>query len=365
MSNKREVQGTGRPLFSIIVPVYQSQETLKECLDSALCQHCQNYEIILVDDGSTDKSGIICDEYADRYSRMITIIHKRNEGPLLARIDGIRCARGEYLLFLDADDSYIPGLFGKLEDIVKSQNADIIIFNYYRCYKNGRSELNKPLYTNGRIFEGQEKKKLYRELIAGFQLNALWQKCIRREILGDLNDFYRFGKMVIAEDKLLSMEAVDRAAKIVYLADGYYNYRIVQSSISHSLSLEHYKDMHMVCSRTLEYMEHWKMDEYRAFCYMRKAESGLSCLYSTACAVRKQKKAYKDFNALALYIVSDKEYWDALAECKEKLSFSKRMICRFMQNNHIKTVFGFMYIYDLFKSCFKKRRQVKGLGNED
>ncbi len=354
MSNKNRLRDLRCPLFSIIVPVYQNQETLNECVDSVLRQRSQNYEMILVDDGSTDESRKICDEYAEQYSQMISVIHKSNEGPLLARLDGIRRAQGKYLLFLDADDTYVLGMLRKLEDIIKSQKADIIIFNYYRCYKNGKLELNKPLYTNGQVFERQKKQKLYKELITGFQLNALWQKCIRREALGDLNDFLRFGKMVIGEDKLLSMEAIDRAEKIVYIADGYYNYRIAQSSISHSLSLKHYGDMDIVYRNTLEYMKYWKMDEYRALCCMRKVESGLSCLYSTACEVREGKRSFGVFKVLASYIVSDKEYWNALAECKEKLSFPKRMICRLMQNNHIKTVFGFMCIDNLFKRYCKK-----------
>ena len=166
---------------------------------------------------------------------------------MLARLEGIRSSQGEYLLFLDADDTYMPGMLHKLADVIRSQSADIIIFNYYRYYKNGKSELNKPLYTDGQIFEEKDKQKLYKELIAGFQLNALWQKCIRRETLGNLNDFLRFGEMVIGEDKMMSLEAVDRAEKIIYMADGLYNYRIVQSSISHSLSLKHYKDMDVVC----------------------------------------------------------------------------------------------------------------------
>lgn len=358
MSNKREVQGAGHPLFSIIVPVYQSQETLNECIDSVLCQQCQNYEMILIDDGSTDMSRKICDEYAERYPGNISVIHKSNKGPLMARIEGIQMSQGEYLLFLDADDSYVPGIFYKLENIIKSQNADIIIFNYYRCYKNGKSELNKPLYRNGQMFKENGKQKLYQELVAGFELNALWQKCMRREVLGDLRDFLQFGGMVIGEDKMVSMEAIDRADKIIYMADGLYNYRIAENSLSHSLSLKHYKDMDKVYRRTLEYLEHWDMERYITICSIRKAESGLSCLYSTACEVRLRKKVFSDFKSLASYIVSDREYWNAFAECKEKLSFPHRTICRLLQKNCIKTVFGFMYMDNLIKNIFRKSEKI-------
>lgn len=349
MKNTKRLQDTRCPLFSIILPVYQNQDTLTRCIDSVIGQREQNYEIILVDDGSTDESGTICDKFADQYSRSVSVIHKRNEGPLQARIEGIGRAHGEYLLFLDADDTYVPGMLRKLADVIKSQKADIIIFNYYRCYENGKSELNKPLYTDNQVFEEKGKQKLYEELITGFQLNALWQKCIRREVMGELNDFRRLGRMVIGEDKLLSMGVIDRAEKIVYLADGLYNYRIAQSSISHRLSVKHYEDMNIVHRRTLEYMKHWKMDEYKALCCMRKAEFGLSCLYSVAGEVQAQKKSFTDFETLALCIVSDKAYWNAAALCGEKLSLRKRMLCRLLQNNRIKTVFLLMCIGDLMK----------------
>ena len=361
MRNESSFQGISYPLFSVIVPVYQNQATLNECIDSVLNQHSQNYEIILVDDGSTDESAKICDKYAGRYSKIISVIHKSNEGPLQARLDGIRCSQGEYLLFLDADDTYAPGMLHRLEDIIiKSQSADMIIFNYYRCYKNGKSELNKPLYTDGQIFKGKEKQKLYKELIVGFQLNALWQKCISRETLGDLDDFIRLGRMVIGEDKMMSMRSIDRAEKIVYMADGLYNYQITQSSISHSLSIKHYKDMDIVYRRTLEYMVHWGMDEYRALCFRRKVESGLSCLYSIVCEVRAKKKSFKEFKDLVLYIVSDKEYWNAFAECKEELSVRQKMVCRFMQKSQVKEVFSLMYIDNLLKSYLKKWRHIRG-----
>ena len=152
MSNKNILQEIRCPLFSIILPVYQNQDTLKQSVDSVLCQNSQNYEIILVDDGSTDESKKICDEYAGQYPQTISVVHKNNEGPLKARIEGIRRAQGKYLLFLDADDTYVHGMLHKLETIIKSQKPDIIIFNYYRCYKNRKSELNKPLYINGQIF---------------------------------------------------------------------------------------------------------------------------------------------------------------------------------------------------------------------
>ena len=355
MSGKKLKDISG-PLFSIILPVYQNQETLTQCVDSVLRQRAQNYELILVDDGSTDESGSICDGYAARYPQRIAVIHKRNEGPLLARIEGIRRAQGDYLLFLDADDTYVPGMLCKLEETVKRQKADIVIFNYYRCYSNGKSELNQPFYRDGQAFEGKEKRRLYEELIVGFQLNALWQKCIRREMLAGLEEYRQFGRMLIGEDKLLSMEAIDRAERIVCLAEGLYNYRIAQNSISHRLSLKHYQDMDLVYRRTFAYMEHWEMDAYKERCCLSKAESGLSCLYAAAGEVWKKKKSFADFEELALYIIADEAYWHAFALCEGRLSFPGRAICSFLRKGRIKTVFWLLYMDHRRKRIFRKDR---------
>lgn len=89
-------------LFSIIIPVYNTEKYLKQCLQSVLQQTCQDYEIILIDDGSTDKSGTLCDEYAK--IDKVTCVHQKNQGLSAARNTGVAVSRGEYLLFLDSDD---------------------------------------------------------------------------------------------------------------------------------------------------------------------------------------------------------------------------------------------------------------------
>lgn len=332
------------PFFSIIIPVYQAQDTLARCIESVLNQEERNYEIILVDDGSTDESVSICDTYADEYPEIVSVIHKPNEGPLLARMDAIKKSQGQYLLFLDADDTWAPGLLKKLEIAIKKKKADMIIYNYYRKYENGETKLNKPLYKDGQIFEENGKSQLYQEVIAGLQLNALWQKCICRQLLSDMTGLYQYGEMIIGEDKLLSLVFIDNAKKIIYLADGLYNYHIVKNSISHSRSLRHYQDMAVVYRVTLKYMQRWKLNRYRIFCCMEKTEFGISSLYSLVNEIQKRKKSFSDFEELASYIISDKEFWGAFLFCRKKLSFRKKLICILLQRKQKKAVFLFIYL---------------------
>ena len=109
---------------SIIVPVYDIEEYLVECIESILAQTWKHFEIILVDDGSTDSSGKMCDEYAEKYN-CIFVIHKKNGGLSSARNAGIDVARGNYLAFIDSDDVVHPDYLRELVNIVEKENAGV------------------------------------------------------------------------------------------------------------------------------------------------------------------------------------------------------------------------------------------------
>lgn len=115
-------------LISVIIPVYNVEEYLRECVDSVLSQTYENYEIILVDDGSTDNSGKICDEYAEKNDK-ITVIHKENSGPSKTRNIGLKAAKGEYIYFLDSDDYLKNNAFEKLVSVAKTEDADVVFFD--------------------------------------------------------------------------------------------------------------------------------------------------------------------------------------------------------------------------------------------
>lgn len=145
------------PLVSIIIPVYNVEEFLARCLDSVVAQNYQNIEVLLVDDGATDKSGIICDEYAVRDSRFI-VLHKSNGGVSSARNLGIERAKGEYLCFVDSDDTVEPDMVQDMVKNAQEYNADITcclldvveIDGTSRNLHKGKSDLykNTEIITN-------------------------------------------------------------------------------------------------------------------------------------------------------------------------------------------------------------------------
>ena len=117
-----------KPILTVVIPVYNVEKYLKRCIDSILVQEWKNYDILLVDDGSTDNSPQICEDYAEAYD-IISVIHKENGGLSEARNTGISNAEGEYVYFLDSDDWIEPNTFSDLAEIIESDQYDIISFN--------------------------------------------------------------------------------------------------------------------------------------------------------------------------------------------------------------------------------------------
>lgn len=200
-------------LISVIVPIYNVENYLRQCLDSILEQTFHNLEILLVNDGSTDDSGQICQEYLKKDSR-IRYFEKENGGLSDARnYDGIERAQGEYLTFIDSDDwvtsTYIEELYIKLQHY----NADISITNYFYF-----QESNATFYKH--VFEPWEKEydskyllEHYFDIQCGdFFLSTAWGKLYKRYLFEHL----RFAKGMTSEDAALTYKVYDLADKIVY-----------------------------------------------------------------------------------------------------------------------------------------------------
>ena len=147
------------PLISVIIPVYNTELFLRDCLNSVVNQTYTNFEVILVDDGSTDQSGAICDEYASKDDRF-KVIHQENQGVTMARIAGFENSRGELISFIDSDD-YVSSLF--LEELLKpiiEEDADIV------CCKYNRVNNNIVVYSDNRIsgiFQGEDLRNFISE----------------------------------------------------------------------------------------------------------------------------------------------------------------------------------------------------------
>lgn len=184
--------------FSVIIPVYGVERFLEECVNSILSQTYQEYEIILVDDGSPDNCPTICDNYLKKDSR-IKVIHKENGGISSARNEGLLIAKGEYIIFVDSDDYICDLLFlEKISRRIEEYQEEVVLFGCKIEYADGRFSISRNNYNLDTINK-KDKDKTLEEL---FNQNnfpgAAWIMCVKKEII-DFNGF-RFRIGVTAED---------------------------------------------------------------------------------------------------------------------------------------------------------------------
>lgn len=222
---------------SIIVPVYNSEKYLNRCISSIINQSYKNLEIILVNDGSTDNSLIICNSYS--WDERIKIINKKNAGVSEARNDGLQNVSGKYTMFVDSDDWIDNNCVACCMDAIKKNNFDLVIFPYIREYQT--KKLARYLYEKELDLKGKEKvqNELLRKLIGPFNNelkdptsmeinNAVWGKLYRTSILKNIR-FISY-KLTVGEDLIFNMNVLLKVKNAKYITGTYYHYNKVNYS---------------------------------------------------------------------------------------------------------------------------------------
>lgn len=207
--------------LSVIVPVYKVEPYLRRCLDSILTQKYVPMEIILVDDGSPDSCGKICDEYACIYNN-VKVIHQRNAGLSAARNSGLKIATGDYISFVDSDDSILPGMYEEMIAMLEKNNLDIISCAVQRI-KKGKIKTDN-LSEDLIIYEN--KKALIDCLINDG--GSVWSKIYKRSVIGDI----LFPEGRVFEDTAVMYKYIANARRVGYWGKIFYNYYYNYNSIS-------------------------------------------------------------------------------------------------------------------------------------
>lgn len=221
----------GNSLISIIVPVYNVKSFITVCIESIACQTYRNLEIILIDDGSTDNSGDICDEYALKDSR-IKVIHKKNGGLSDARNVGIDLAQGDYIAFIDSDDFIYPEYFEYLYEMISKNNADMSSCQPVLVDENGNT-MSTPIAGKDyiKIITGQEN--CMEEYVIGNKINTTaWGNLYKTSLFKESGIRYPFGKY--HEDVFTTYRIIDLCEKIVIGNRKLYAYRQRGGSIINS-----------------------------------------------------------------------------------------------------------------------------------
>lgn len=210
--------------ISVIIPVYNVQAYLPECLDNVISQDYCDLEIILIDDGSKDDSGKICDEYAAKDSR-IRVIHQANAGAGAAKNAGLRAATGKYLAFLDSDDYLEPGAYSHMVSILQETGADVVQCAFQYCYRD-RIEKGPAIYEK----ETEDVRSCLIRFTLDPTLALLWNKLYKRELFDGI--FFEEGNVI--DDEFFTYQGIMNAGTIVHDARVIYNYRIRRSSVMHA-----------------------------------------------------------------------------------------------------------------------------------
>ena len=241
-------------LFSVLIPLYNAEKYISECLDSILCQSFHDYEIVIVDDGSTDNSGFIADSYQKKYPEVIRIVHKKNSGVLLTRRIALREAKGDYILWVDSDDFIKPNLLQSLFEQIQSHAPDMIIYNYE---EDSEKVFHSLLIPGDCIIEKSQKDILYRQLLLGRNMNELCTKCIKRSIVDVNTDYSAFSHVRMGDDLFCLLPIIDAANTVVYLDHSFYWSRVVSTSIIHTNSFRCYSSYRTIFEREDQYLEKW------------------------------------------------------------------------------------------------------------
>lgn len=255
-------------LFSIIIPVYNTKKYLRECIDSLKHQTLKDFEIIIVDDGSTDGSSSLCDNLPSLYPDLkFKIIHQENSGQIAARYKGIDNATGEYCLFLDSDDLFVPTAIQDLSCAINHNKSDIIIFEGQRFYQNKFEPFWSDLFTEEKIIEGKDYSNYLKQACFSSRFNNICFKAYRTEIIKSAHRYVDISYIRFEEDFLMQLPFWDACSSITYIPSAIYLYRYNTNSISFvKYNKNAFKSAKFINTERKKYACKWKLNNYKVQC---------------------------------------------------------------------------------------------------
>lgn len=214
------------PLITVVVPIFKVEKYLDECVQSIICQTYQNLEIFLVDDGSPDRCGEMCDDYAKKDYR-ISVIHQKNKGLSGARNSAIDICRGEYITFVDSDDWISPDMIEQLYNSLILEGAQMSCTSPESFYEDGACSVRKD---SEEILVYTKEKALDCFLFNDYLTPCVWGKLYVKKLWTDV----RCPEGKLFEDQFTTYKLIDQCEKIVYCTRPMYHYRKRAGSIGHS-----------------------------------------------------------------------------------------------------------------------------------
>lgn len=338
--------------FSVLIPVYNVEKYIDDCIKSVVEQTYTNFEVILVDDGSTDNSGVICDLYAAK-NQKIKMLHKGNGGLLSARRTGIELASGEFYIFVDSDDMLAQNALETIYDTIKKYQCDCVIYDMNRLV-GSRIMPSKNRETEKVV---TDKRELYRKCFFSSSYNSLCRKAVRASVFQGL-DYSLYYHICHGEDLLQSIEILKHSNSVVFIPDSLYFYRMNSNSITHTeIKYEEFKIDFTVRKMVLDLLteegvfKEQDYYEYRGFCIKMFVHHTLKVVSNFSTTYQNKKKLFED-------IRNESYYYGFLAADRYD---RKQAGCWFVpfdlfRHGYDKTV---IRIFRLYKKLSKLKRYLK------
>lgn len=325
--------------LSVIMPIYNVVEHLERSLESILKQNYSNYEIILVNDGSTDNSGEICEDYRSMHSH-IKIIHQKNQGSGVARNAGMDIAKGKYLYFCDPDD-YLNKCFFEAIDKYTKNEPEIIIFSYWDVYEGKYGLKQKELVEieSDYLMSKIEFQENFADLFSKNMLYTLWNKVYNKEFLTDHQ--IRFSDAAMGQDTRFNLEVYPYVSKVQLVKEPYYNYVKGRSDSSTTKHRENRTDLQLEEVKLLE--DALKKLDQKEDDLIKNIKRNI--LLENSHRIAESELSKKRKIELIDRILNKEEFKEIIFDKKETKSFSlklfkKRRIKTYLALKTIKSYFG-------------------------
>ena len=245
--------------ISVIIPAYNCEQYIERCLESVLSQNGAALDVIVVNDGSTDKTEKVLEKYKDK----IRIKTTENKGSASARNTAIEMIEGDYVMFIDADDWIASNTVERLCEIIGETNADVVRFRYMKVFPDGRELLGENQFEDYEIVEKKDfKEKIYPYFISGIRLNSMCVGIYRASLIKGrkLRE-----DMKVAEDAVFSLGTFTKASKVVITPDVLYYYYQTGTGLTGSGAkvLQKYHCNFIFAKETSGYLKEWDMNNLK------------------------------------------------------------------------------------------------------
>ncbi|MBE5744190.1 MAG: glycosyltransferase family 2 protein [Clostridiales bacterium] len=316
-------------LISVIVPVYNVEPYLERCVNSIINQTYKNLEILLIDDGSTDNSGTICDEYAKKDSRIICV-HQQNGGVSKARNEGLSLATGDYIGFIDSDDYIEPNMYELLLNSIEENNADLAICGFKQVRVDASFKINDADNTvdwsRENVINNFFTQGIIKELVYA-PVNKLYKKSLLEGL--SFNCKYAMG-----EDILFLFKCIERVEKITYIQGAYYHYIMREgSAMTSSFSKKRLdyvyaiREIEDICKQKYPYV----VDKVGAWAYKHTLNTLRQIIVS------KKIAEFKEFYTQnKLYVKSNKKKYYKTLSTNQKIDYLLINSCHFLLRVKVK-----------------------------